>query len=173
MAQNPVNSEIPQAKSPGNVAVKLGYGAIKNRYDYTDSAGTNVSVYPDGTVIDRDSGEFLKGEGSISHQILQLLRQQVRMNASWNQGTDGTKTGTGVTQVSTVSIPIREVIIRPLPTNTGAVYVGLSSSVSSTIGGWVLPTATSAPIRIPVNDLNLIFISPAVGGEGIGYTYII
>jgi hypothetical protein len=84
-----------------------------------------------------------------------------------------TGTGTPETLVA-VSTEYREVLITPLPTNTGAVYVGGSGTLSATPTGVRLGTPASAvlPITIKGDDLMDITLAVDVAGNGVCYTYI-
>ncbi len=76
---------------------------------------------------------------------------------------EGSKTGTGNTALTSVSTPVRSVLIIPLDTNTDSVRVGLQDNPQG-----------QAPISIgpyPNKWLDLadVVIKPNVAGEGVRY----
>ena len=102
-------------------------------------------------------------------------RSQSKVNLQGNGGDAGSKTITAAgtaEQITSTKTIIQCVTIAPLPTNTGHVGVGFSSTDSlSTSGVYKIPTSNSGaiPIKINIDDLSKIWIDAAVNGEGISW----
>lgn len=98
-------------------------------------------------------------------QLNQAERVETIGGSSVYQGvnkpaTAATATALGPTQA------VNRVTITALKSNTGSIYIG-NSSVSSTAYGVELPA--SGQITLHVDNLDLIYISTSVAGEGVSY----
>jgi hypothetical protein len=88
---------------------------------------------------------------------------------------DGRKTvttpGTEV-QLSSTSVPARQVVITALEGNTGAVVVGAATVVASAGSRRGTPLWERDSMTIDVIDLNQVYIDAEVATEGVSFTYI-
>lgn len=79
-------------------------------------------------------------------------------------------------QLSPTSIPIIEVAIQPLLTNTGDIWIGGSNVVGTGANGGVVlvaPAAGAQPASITISAKNAqdIYFSPEINNEGITFVY--
>lgn len=84
---------------------------------------------------------------------------------------NGTKTvaATGTAEQLAADTACTAVILTPLSTNTGIVYIGGSTVEAATENGFPLDQGMS--ITIEVDNLNDVWLDPAVSGEGVAYIY--
>ncbi len=68
--------------------------------------------------------------------------------------------------LSAGSFSIRGLVIIPLSSNTGSVYVG-SSAVATTTGLQLIPSHPG--LGLEVDDLAKVYVIPAVNGEGVTF----
>lgn len=76
-----------------------------------------------------------------------------------------TTAGTAV-QLSSSTVGIHSLVIRALRANTGIIYVGFSSSVSSTTG---LELAAGDAVSLTVPSLSEVYLNSSVSAEGVSY----
>lgn len=104
------------------------------------------------------------GQSASSPSFVQLVGNGVVGSGSQTVTTAGTRV-----QLSSISVPCKNVTIQSKFANTGNMYLG-DSTVSSS-NGLVLYPGSATSFRVTPNNLNLLYIDSAVNGEGVDYFY--
>ena len=76
----------------------------------------------------------------------------------------------GGCKLSGDSIAVMKIIITPLPSNTLPVWVG--SSIVSKDSGFPLSTDSAIPLTLEVDNVQDVYISSEIPGEGVGWVGI-
>lgn len=84
-------------------------------------------------------------------------------------GTGQVTVGTTATQITSFSTPTKHVLLKADMGNSGNIYVGFSSSVSSTTGFKLAPGEN---LSIPINDLSKIWLIADADGQVLYYIYL-
>lgn len=70
------------------------------------------------------------------------------------------------TQLTTTSVPTKQVLVKAKVANTGIVRIGYAT------GQCHFELSISESVTIPIDNLNKIWLSVSVGGEGVTYMYV-
>jgi len=79
-----------------------------------------------------------------------------------------TVTAAGTAEMLAANQPCKSVVVKALSTNTGIIYVGVST-VDATNG---FELSASESVSIDISDLNKLYLDVSVSSEGVSYLWV-
>lgn len=152
------------------VATEELFGEVTLTGDLPDTAGNDISVMRGNSADSLLAVEDINASmGTVLTRLTTIASQTAPVSTIGNGDTLVVAAAATPEQLTSSSTPAKWVYLRALDTNTDVVGWGGSGIAAN--GGDGPQLAAGEDIFIPVSNANLLYISVAVNGEGVAWSY--